>query len=148
MLVHQSEQLKKKEMAELAQRMHEISKPHNLRIAACCESPDLSEYGIERSACIDQQRIESIIGCPLTAKKDANQRNGCGCCESFDIGAYDTCLNHCVYCYANVSYEAAFQRNRMHNSHGELLIGAVREGEGIKTKMCATSRKAQISFFD
>jgi DNA repair photolyase len=30
-------------------------------------------------------------------------RQGCHCIESRDIGAYDTCLNGCKYCYANTN---------------------------------------------
>lgn len=33
--------------------------------------------------------------------KDPGQRRECGCVASKDIGNYDTCGHHCVYCYAS-----------------------------------------------
>ena len=140
--------IRQEEMAELSVYISETARAHNLVPAACCEGIDLSVYGIQRSACIDQRRIERIIGCPLNIKKDSNQRRECGCCASIDIGAYNTCLNDCVYCYANSSYEAALKRHDHHNPHSDILIGSVLKHETATDKKCVSNRVIQTSLFE
>lgn len=49
--------------------------------------------------CIDAARLSRIAGYPIAAREKGN-RPGCCCAESRDIGAYDTCVHGCLYCYA------------------------------------------------
>jgi hypothetical protein len=121
------------ETAELALFVGGTAREHGLRAVACCER-DLSRYGIGRASCIDKARIEEICGYPLKLSADKNQRKGCGCCKSVDIGAYNTCPAGCVYCYANDSSASARRRYVSHNPEGELLTGVVRGGEEISDK--------------
>lgn len=60
-------------------------------MGSCAERIDLDECGIEHNCCFDKKLIENIIGCELSVEKDKNQRRGCGCMESVEIGTYDTC---------------------------------------------------------
>jgi len=53
--------------------------------------------GVAHGKCIDDGLIEGIVGRPIPAKKDKGQRVGCGCVESVDLGAYNTCLHQCLY---------------------------------------------------
>ena len=122
------------EVAELAEFIGETARSHGLRAVACCEPADLSQYGIKRAACIDGARIERIIGRKLDLRPDRNQRTGCGCAASVDIGAYDTCPAGCVYCYANRpgkngGFDAAKRRFAAHDPSGELLVGPSDGGE-------------------
>ena len=128
------------EIAELAGFIGQTAKANGLRAVACCESCGLEKYGIGRSACIDRERIERILGCPLHIAPDANQRKGCGCCESVDIGAYNTCVNGCVYCYANDGAAAAARRLAAHNPESELLVGSVCGGEKITLRKTCSNR--------
>lgn len=116
------------ELAELAAYIGETARSNGLCAVACCESADLSRFGIKRAACIDASRIERIAGRPLGLRPDRNQRAGCGCAESVDIGAYDTCPAGCVYCYANRpgkcgDFSAAQRRYAEHDPHAEMLWG-------------------------
>lgn len=72
-----------------------------LPIETCAEAIDLSEFGIKQACCIDGDLITRITGRNLHLKKDKSQRKECGCMESKDMGMADSCLNGCLYCYAN-----------------------------------------------
>ena len=113
---------------------------HGLIAFACCEKADLSLFGIDKSSCIDRVFIEEAIGCRLDINKDKNQREGCGCYESIDIGSYDNCPSGCVYCYANRSYETAVKRFSQHDPQGELLFGRVNEGEIIRDRKVKSNK--------
>lgn len=69
-----------------------------------CAQPELLAPGMAEAACVDAQRLSDIAGRLIPAKKKPH-RGTCGCAESRDIGAYDTCPAGCAYCYA-VSSEA------------------------------------------
>ena len=134
------------EMTELASFIGETVAEYGLNAVACCEDLDLTPYGIQRSSCIDKARIEKILGCPLDIKFDRNQRKDCGCCESIDIGAYNTCLNGCVYCYANYS-DSSVQRNRLcYAPDSPILCGRVNPDEIIKDRTVRKNRQEQINF--
>ena len=135
------------EVAELAAFIGETAKEHGLPAAACCEAHDLAPYGIARASCIDKARIEKVLGYELDLPADPNQRPGCGCSQSIDIGAYNTCANGCVYCYANDSLASAKRRNEAHDPAGELLIGTVAPGETIVERAIRSNRKAQLGWF-
>jgi len=110
---------------QLAKSMAEIAHSYGLRIDTCAEGIELRKYGIEHARCIDDRLLEQLIQCPLNAKKDKTQRLECGCIESLDIGAYNTCCNGCRYCYANYNEEVVCTNSGKHNPYSPLLIGEV-----------------------
>jgi Domain of unknown function (DUF1848). len=119
------------EMGELSAFIGKTAKEHGLHTSACCERYDLAVFGIERTGCINKAWLERICGCRLNIKPDKNQRDGCGCAESIDIGAYDTCPAGCIYCYANNGLPAAQRRHNRHDPNGGLLAGIVGDSEKI-----------------
>lgn len=90
---------------------------YGIEAKSCCE-PEFTP-----ASCIDKNLIESITGKPLlNLKRDKNQRDGCSCYESVDIGVYNTCPNGCIYCYANHSERSIMNNYNRHNPNGEFLI--------------------------
>ena len=87
-----------------------IAAEHRMRLTLCTE-PDLAPSGTEPARCIDAERLSDIAGRSLLAREKGN-RAGCLCAESRDIGAYDTCAQGCVYCYAVESHARAATRIR------------------------------------
>ncbi len=85
----------------IARHLAQIASGYRLKVYACGEKRDYSRYGILPSACIDREKIESLAGYRLQTGKDAGQRAACGCLESVDVGAYNTCRHGCTYCYAS-----------------------------------------------
>ncbi|CRF34598.1 hypothetical protein BRSU_2125 [Brachyspira suanatina] len=86
----------------LIENMKEISEKNNIKLKSCSQDFDnITNIRIEKSACIDKERIQKILGYSIKEKKDKSQRKLCNCIESIDIGMYNTCTNGCIYCYAN-----------------------------------------------
>lgn len=83
---------------------------HGMGIVSCAEEIDLIQYGIRNGRCIDDEYIRDVFGIRVGCLKDPNQRQACQCVISKDVGAYDTCLHGCQYCYA-VSSHAVAKRN-------------------------------------
>ena len=120
-----------KEMDRLAAAFSTIAKDSGIRIRTCAEGVDLNRYGIEPNSCIDQARIERIIGCPIKAKPD-RQRENCRCIECADIGLYNTCLHGCRYCYANYNMNQVRQAAAAHDENSPLLSGMITSSCVIK----------------
>lgn len=64
--------------------------------------------------------------------KHKGMRQGCHCIESRDIGAYDTCLNGCKYCYANKDPHKAVENYNYHDPASPLLLGHVKPEDTIQ----------------
>ena len=93
-------------MEEIAESFSKTARKYNLELSTCCEAIDLEKYGITHNRCIDDVLIEKITEKKVCSERD-NQREHCGCIKCKDIGANDTCLHHCLYCYANRNPEIA-----------------------------------------
>ena len=110
------------ERLELCRRFAEIARGNGLIIKSCAGKPELTQFGIEPARCIDAAMFKHKNFYPLTAK-DKNQRPECGCAPSIDIGAYNTCVNGCRYCYANYIQKTAEANFLKHDPKSPLITG-------------------------
>lgn len=105
------------EQQALVRELVALSAPHGIALYSCCSEALLVE-GVRQSRCIDPDLIARLVGDPLQALSGLRPeptRPGCGCVTSVDIGAYDTCLFGCEYCYATSSHAAAQKRHARHD---------------------------------
>ncbi len=137
-----------KELLEFAGEIAEIAKNNGMSVGSCAESMDLAECGIKHNCCIDKTLIERIIGCPIKADKDKNQRRECGCVESIDIGTYNTCRNGCKYCYANYSEESVIRNCSKYDPDAPVLCSTIGENDKITERKVISLREQQLSIFD
>lgn len=130
-----------------------IANKYGLLIETCSEGYDLTEFGINKGKCIDDTLVSKVIGYEVNVKKDDTQRDVCGCVKSVDIGQYNTCRHHCLYCYANFNYSQVEGNYKLHNKNNPLLIGEVREDARITVRDMKSIKGSnlgenQISIFD
>ena len=135
------------EMEEIGGAFARIAEGHSLPLYTCAETIDLSAYGVGHSACIDGQLIGSLLGCPIGGKKDKNQRAACGCLESVDLGAYDTCIHGCAYCYGTSGQRRAQTRHQAHDPRSPLLTGWPSGDERIVERAMPSLKQSQTSLF-
>jgi hypothetical protein len=127
----------------IAENLSNIAKEHNFAIDTCAEDIDFSKYGILHARCIDDRLISKMIACKFQADKDKNQRLECGCVSSIDIGAYNSCSNGCLYCYANYSQNSADENIKKHNPLSPILIDQNSDGDNIQERYVVSNKVSQ-----
>lgn len=136
-----------KQQYELLQRLSRIAQKAGITLDTCAEPADFGEPDIPRACCIDRKRLERIGRWPLSVEKDPHQRTECGCITSIDIGAYNTCNNGCLYCYANTSRSFVRKNTQNHNPLSPLLFGEPGTNDIVKERKMRSCREGQISLF-
>lgn len=126
--------ISEEDMQALGRALAAVAQAQQIQVFTCSEEVDLNQWGVAHGKCIDDGLIEGIVGRPIPAKKDKGQRVGCGCVESVDLGAYNTCLHQCLYCYANADHLAAAANWAEHDPASPLLHGQVTPEDQITVR--------------
>lgn len=126
--------MKDEQIYYLAQQLSDIAQQNAISLETCSEKINLGDLHINHGKCIDDQLISRIVNGKIDVKKDNNQREECGCVNSIDIGAYNSCKHSCIYCYANYSLKSMKNNIQQHDTHSPLLIGNLNGTEVIKEK--------------
>lgn len=135
-------------LMELAKSLSQAAKANGMTVGSCAERIDLSACGIEHNCCIDKRLIEELIGCRINAGKDKNQRTECGCIESVEIGAYNTCRNGCKYCYANHSLESVRRNCSKYDPTAPILCGMLTAEDKVSERKVGTLKEGQLELFN
>ena len=136
-------EVKESQMFELASCLSSIAKKYNIKVESCCEAVDLSSVGIEPGHCIDSELINKICPNQYNFKKDKSQRQYCGCAESIDIGAYNSCRNGCVYCYANWKDDVSVD----YDSKSPILCSLIQTDDKITERTVKSCELLQAKLF-
>ena len=107
----------------LGRELVRIASSHGMTVKPCAEGNELAVYGADCSGCMKIRDYEKAIGKSLNAPRRKGARKECACYLSCDIGAYNTCMHMCRYCYANSDPSTVMARNRMHDPRSPFLIG-------------------------
>ena len=113
----------------LTRDLAETAHRYGIALRACC-SDDLLDETVGKARCVDRAQVLALwpeLDCGAGA---APTREQCGCSRSFDIGAYDSCLHGCLYCYATRDRETARLQHSRHDTRCATLLPAAGEGPG------------------
>ncbi len=128
----------------LGKAMAEMAMSHGMTLRPCMEGTWLSAYGADCSGCMTVAMYESALREHLLVPRFTPARKGCACYLGADIGAYNTCLHMCRYCYANEDWAQVQKNHAMHDPHSPLLIGHVHSGDTIRDAHQTSWRDGQI----
>ena len=135
---------------QIAFMLGSIAKKYNIEIQTCGTNGDYSQFGIEKSGCATLEILGKANNLSFKDMKHKGLREGCHCIESRDIGAYDTCLNGCKYCYANKSPQKAINNFKYHNPDSPIILGEISEKDEImqgNQKSFLMKEKDEITLF-
>lgn len=119
------------ERLSIGREIIQIASDHGMTVKPCAEGDALAAYGADCGGCMRISDYEKAIGKRLIAPKRKGARAACTCWLSCDIGAYDTCMHLCKYCYANAEPQKVLAQSRLHDPRSPFLIGNYREGDRI-----------------
>ena len=124
--------------------MIRIAEKYGMVIKPCAEGNMLAEFGADCTGCMTVSTYETAIGNRLNIPNRKPNRQECAC----DIGAYDTCMHLCRYCYANNAPKLVERNHRLHDPDSPFLIGNYEDDDIIHDVKQESWIDRQMTFGD
>ena len=116
----------------IGENFSKTAKKYDIVMKTCVEGTLLDQFGFDSSGCMTQNVIEKAIGNTLKIPKGKYRTRQCDCIFGRDIGAYNTCLHGCKYCYANSNIKLVRKNQKLHNPDSPLLVGELKNDDVVK----------------
>ena len=134
---------------KLLEGIGEISEKNNLYTQTCATNESYEKYGIHAAGCTTREILEQAHSVVYKDVKASGIRENCHCIPSRDIGAYNSCLSECKYCYANRKPDIPKNVIKLHDEKSPLLRGHLKENDKlIDTEVIRYIEPKQTTLFD
>ncbi|MBE6499582.1 MAG: DUF1848 domain-containing protein [Methanobrevibacter thaueri] len=138
-----------KDKVKLLKGIGEISKKYNLHTQTCATNENYEKYNIHSAGCTTIEILQQAHNVVYKNVKETGIRKNCHCIPSRDIGAYNSCLSECKYCYANRKPDIPKKVIKLHDEKSPLLLGHLKENDNlIETKIIRYSEPKQTTLFE
>ncbi len=132
---------------EMTRQMVAIARKHGMVVKPCGEGEWLRSTGADTSGCMTQETYETALHEQIRLPKETKPRSVCACSFGHDIGAYDTCMHFCRYCYANTNRQNVIRNHEAHDPHSPLLTGNIKAEDEIRVPKQVSYRMKQLTLF-
>ena len=109
-------------------KLKEAFEKNDMKIVSCMENK--YQIGDEKDCCISIKYTFERTG---KLFKEWKARD-CHCVNMVDVGAYNSCLHGCKYCYANFDSKQIVSNYKMHDVNSSLLIGHLNLDDQVKIR--------------
>ena len=109
-------------------KLKEAFEKNDIKVVSCMENK--YQIGDEKDCCTSIKYAFERTG---KLFKEWKARD-CHCVNMVDIGAYNSCLHGCKYCYANFDSKQIVSNYKMHDVNSSLLIGHLNLDDQVKIR--------------
>lgn len=109
-------------------KLKEAFEKNDMKIVSCMENK--YQIGDEKDCCTSIKYAFERTG---KLFKEWKARD-CHCVNMVDVGAYNSCLHGCKYCYANFDSKQIVSNYKMHDVNSSLLIGHLNLDDQVKIR--------------
>ena len=119
-------------MDEISKGLGAIAAKYGFVLQTCGPEENYARYGIATSGCVTLDILGRANSLEFRNLKHKGFRKGCHCIESRDLGALNSCLNGCKYCYANKNTQLPRENYKRHDPDSPLLLGHLNPTDNLQ----------------